>query len=487
MATGRSRPGKQLQCSTPPFTLATGDINNDGNLDLIVTSIDDVSSGGIAVLLGNGDGTFQTPVLFTNDHGTTLTVALADVNGDGSLDLLAGSSAGGVDVFLGNGDGTFQAPVNYGSSLGSQINKVAVADMNGDGFLDIVVANGSSISVLTGMGNGTFNAPVSIAASGSLSFVIADFDDDGELDVVSSAFPAGLAFLKGNGDGTFQTAVAFGTGVDRAVEYGDFNGDGIQDVVTQNETGQEIDFYLGVGDGTFQAPQSFGSNVNDMYQIAVGNFAAGAGLAVAAADTGTNMLLLQSAVAVSPMVVDFGSIASGATSDPMTVTVTNGTPVTVNIESITIVESGSTIDFAKGTSTCGATLAPAASCTVLVTFTPTAAGALSASIQVNDDAPGSPQSATLSGTGTNAPVVTFLPAVLTFAPQTVATTSAAPDGDFDQHRQLDAEYFQHRDYRREFCRLREHQHLRRYSRSVGELHIQRHEYAEARSGRGLRL
>jgi FG-GAP-like repeat/Abnormal spindle-like microcephaly-assoc'd, ASPM-SPD-2-Hydin len=422
---GTFQTGRTITVFAGAFTLAEGDLNHDGNLDLVVTSLLADTNGGLAVLMGNGDGTFQSPVIFTTDHGASHTAALADVNGDGSLDLLSGSALGGIDVFLGNGDGTFQAPVNYGAALGSEIQTVLMADMNGDGKLDIVTTTGGSVAVLTGVGDGTFNAAVSTTVSGALGLVVADFDGDGKLDAVTSAFQTGMAFLKGNGDGTFQGSVAFGGGVDRAVEFGDFNGDGKLDVVTQNETSGGIDFYLGNGDGTFQAPQSFGNNVNDMFQFAVGNFATGAGLAVAAADSGTNMLLFQTAVAVSPMVVDFGSIGVNATSDPMTVTVTNGTPVTVNISSITIVEAGSSVDFAKGTTSCGATLAAGAACTVQVTFTPTSAGALSASIQIVDDAPGSPQSATLSGTGTNAPLVTFLPAVLTFAPQNVGSISAA--------------------------------------------------------------
>jgi trimeric autotransporter adhesin len=122
--------------------------------------------------------------------------------------------------------------------------------------------------------------------------------------------------------------------------------------------------------------------------------------------------------------VNFGSQAVGSTSSAMTVTVTNSTPVPVNISGIAITEAGQSTDFQKTGTTCGATLASSAACTVQVTFSPTVAGPLSASVEVTDDAPGSPQSATLSGTGTAAPVATLSTMTLTFAAQGVGTQSA---------------------------------------------------------------
>jgi hypothetical protein len=137
---GTFQTGQTITIFSGPFGLAVGDINHDGNPDLIVTSLFAEGSGGIAVLLGKGDGTFQSPTLFTTDHGQSHAAALADVNGDGNLDLLAGNATGGIAVFLGNGDGTFQAPVIYGASLGS-IDDIRVADMDGDGSLDLIVTN----------------------------------------------------------------------------------------------------------------------------------------------------------------------------------------------------------------------------------------------------------------------------------------------------------------------------------------------------------
>ncbi len=421
---GTFQAGQIISVFSGPFSVAVGDVNNDGNLDIVVTSIFANTSGGIAVILGNGDGTFQVPTIFTNDNGQSLSVALADVNHDGNLDVVAGNATGGIAVFFGIGDGTFQAPVIYGATLGG-IDQVVVADINGDGNLDLVATNESVVGVLLGNGDGTFQSSVSTTASGAIGVVVADFDGDNILDVATASFGSGAFFLKGNGDGTLQAAVGIGAGMNRGAALGDFNGDGKLDFVTQNQTGNELDFYLGNGDGTFQAVESFGTDLGPQFTFAVGNFAVGGGLAVAAVDSGTNLLLFQTAVVVSPAVVDFGSQALGSTSNPQTVTVTNSTPSLVNISGIAITEAGPSQEYNQVSTTCSATLAVNASCTVQVTFAPTVAGAKAASIEVTDDAPGSPQSATLSGTGTAAPVATFSTMSLTFAAQGVGTQSGA--------------------------------------------------------------
>jgi hypothetical protein len=224
-----------------------------------------------------------------------------------------------------------------------------------------------------------------------------------------------------------QAGVSIGTGEIRALQMGDFNGDGKLDLAAQNNGTQSLDFYLGQGDGTFQAVQSVGTGVGPMFTFAVGSFTTGGGIGVAAADTGSNMLFFQqAAVTISPNIADFGSFAADATSPVHTFTVTNGTLATVNITSISIAEAGSNSDFQHGTTTCVGALAPAASCTVDVTFAAVATGSLSATLQVNDDGPGTPQSAALTGTATvpAAPTADLSLSALTF-PATLSGTPSA--------------------------------------------------------------
>jgi hypothetical protein len=112
-----------------------GDFRGDGNSDLAVAD-----AAGVSVLLGNGDGTFQKHVNYAAGTGVT-SVAVADVNGDGRLDLVATNNevSGTVSVLLGNGDGTFQSPVEY-AAADTPI-AVAAADFNQDGAPDLAIAN----------------------------------------------------------------------------------------------------------------------------------------------------------------------------------------------------------------------------------------------------------------------------------------------------------------------------------------------------------
>jgi hypothetical protein len=144
----------------------------------------------LSVLLGNGDGTFQAAVSYRSGGTSAASVAVADVNGDGRLDLLvANSGSSTVGVLLGDGDGTFQAASVYnsgGSSYSS--NQVVVADVDGDGKLDLVVANygNGSVAALLGNGNGTFQSALSYSSGGSgpTSVAVKDVNGDGKPDVV---------------------------------------------------------------------------------------------------------------------------------------------------------------------------------------------------------------------------------------------------------------------------------------------------------------
>ncbi len=212
------------------FSVAVADVNGDGKPDLLVTNRNNGSVGSVGVLLGNGDGTFRGAVTDGSGGYQANSVAVADVNGDGKPDLLVANLCaestcamnGTVGVLLGNGDGTFQTAVPYGSG-GYYADSVAVADVNGDGKLDLLVANacasssncanGGSVGVLLGNGDGTFQAAVTYGSGGEANLVaVADVNGDGKPDLLLANINNTVGVLLGNGDGTFRTVVTYDTG-----------------------------------------------------------------------------------------------------------------------------------------------------------------------------------------------------------------------------------------------------------------------------------
>src|SRR5262249_43152834 len=144
-----------------PASMATADLNGDGRLDLAVV---DYGEGKISILLGNGDGTFQTHMDYATGGGTPSTVVVCDFNGDGKLDLaVRNQGSNTISVLLGNGDGTFQSAVTY--PTGRYTSRVAVGDFNADGAPDLVTTNSAdnTVSILLGNGDGTFQSHVDYA------------------------------------------------------------------------------------------------------------------------------------------------------------------------------------------------------------------------------------------------------------------------------------------------------------------------------------
>ena len=409
-----------------PDCVAVGDVNRDGKLDLVVLNAE---SATVSVLLGNGDGTFQSAMQFsTGSNSAPQSLVLGDFNRDGNLDVaVTDINDDTIAILLGKGDGTFQsaltAPAGYSPFA------IVVGDFNGDGKLDLAVDSVNStnlISVLLGNGDGTFQPPVSYPAGPDpYRLLTADFNGDGRLDLAAANNNGGVSILLGNGDGTFQVPVTYAVGSTGAELYafavGDLDGDGNLDLEIMNSANPSaIDVLFGNGDGTFQT------------QVVYANVAAGTlvgadftndgrlDLAVVSRDYSGGTILLQiPSVGLSTTGLSFGIVTVKAASNPQSFVLTNTGSAPLLVSGIAI--SGANAGDFSQTSNCGASLSPGANCTVSITFSPSATGTRTASLGITDNASGSPQSVTLKGSGSYLGVT---PTALRFGQESVGGQSA---------------------------------------------------------------
>jgi hypothetical protein len=275
--------------------IAIADLNGDGKLDVIVTNqcaagtdcIATSSTGSVAVLLGNGNGTFQPAQVYSAGN-LSLYLALGDFNHDGRLDVVVADGCGGcghrnIAVLLGNGDGTFGSSRIY--DLPGEPEGIAVGDIDGDGKLDVVVglegppgAPATSSVVLFGNGDGTFLTSRTLSPAGTYP-KLADVNGDGRLDLIVATpcsnpgcTKGGVGVLLGNGDRSFQPIHIYSSGGYDAdfVAVGDLNRDGKLDIFVANFSGK-VGTLLGAGDGTFLPVQISNPGIGGAFSMAVGD------------------------------------------------------------------------------------------------------------------------------------------------------------------------------------------------------------------------
>jgi len=257
-----------------PSAVTVGDFNRDGKADLAVAHLLAATPAGynISILLGNGNGAFQTARHYTAGESPQAIIA-GDVNGDGKLDLAVADRLGDtVSVLLGLGDGTFQAAVHYASSsttldcspIGCEPVDLALGDVDGDSKPDLVVANfrGHAVGMLRGNGDGTFQAATDVALgsqSWPVSMELDDLNADTKLDLIVANINGDLiSVLLGNGNGTFQAATNNVLAVTpRSVAIGDLNNDGKRDLAVASYFGNNVSILLGNGNGIFQPAVSY--------------------------------------------------------------------------------------------------------------------------------------------------------------------------------------------------------------------------------------
>jgi hypothetical protein len=253
------------EAGTTPRGIATGDVNNDGFVDMIVAS---AASNSISILLGTGDGTFLPATSRTSGGVKPVALTLGDFNGDLNLDIAVvnrGSDA--VTILTGTGAGTFTTGASIPVAVGA--NAIQAGNLDADGDLDIAVTSATSnrVNILLNNGNATFGTPAQVATRGQAprDLVIGDFNSDGSADLaIANSATDTVAVLIGSAAGIFEPVAKYKVGDSpTSLTAADFNGDGIIDIAASHSISRFVSVLLGTGFAT-------GSHFDRQLRIAYG-------------------------------------------------------------------------------------------------------------------------------------------------------------------------------------------------------------------------
>ena len=383
--------------------MVAADVNGDDKLDLVMAQYFGSETGAIEVLIGNGDGTFQSAVEYSAGGEGTLGVVAGDFNADGKLDLAAPNLISStIAILLGNGDGTFQNPVTFTTdNLPNSEGPLSLAggDFNADGRTDLAASlggnHGNSLLVLL-----QGNWPALAAVPPSVNF--------GQQNVGTSSAPQAVT-LTNTGNAIFDISSISITGANA----GDFS--------QNNNCGLTL-----APNASCQVSVTFTPTLpgNRVAAISVTSNSFNHPINVPLSGTGDGVV-----VSLTPPTVTFPNQYVGTSGLPQSVQLTNSGNATLTITSVT----ASPADFAA-LSTCGNSLGPGSSCSIGVFFDPTTSGTRNGTLTVTDSASGSPQTASLTGVGQDFSIAASSSSSATVSPGQTAnySVSVVPDGGFNQ-------------------------------------------------------
>lgn len=228
---GQFQQQSRFPAGNDPLSVAVGDFNRDGRLDVVVSSL---TSGSLFVFTNQGSRTFSSKEVRVPPGGNLL---VTDADGDGKPDVILSSffgfPGGGLRLLKGRGDGTFDAPQLL--LPGRLAWGIVALDLNGDGKTELVIPQTDGVlTVLDGRTKKELGSPLRHGIQGPMVLASADFDGDGKCDLIGAAsWKNSMVYFAGKGDGTFEQATPGEFFIGRypfSMAAGDFNGDGLLDL-----------------------------------------------------------------------------------------------------------------------------------------------------------------------------------------------------------------------------------------------------------------